>query len=81
MSNLSTEVNSPTQSYSNLVFAIEGNIGAGKSTFLNILDKGLNGDFEFYPEPVSAWRNIANGRVNLFEMMYNDPIRWGFSFQ
>jgi deoxyadenosine/deoxycytidine kinase len=45
------------------------------------LNSGLKGDFEFYPENVTAWRNLGNGRVNLFEMMYNDPLRWGFSFQ
>lgn len=61
MSNYSTTANSPSKSSQNLVLAIEGNIGAGKSTFLNILDKNLRGNFEFYPENVAAWRNLGNG--------------------
>jgi hypothetical protein len=37
--------------------AIEGNIAAGKSTFLNILAREL--DFYVVPEPVSRWTNMT----------------------
>ena len=37
------------------IFSIEGNIGAGKSTFLKILEDNLEGGFEFYPENISSW--------------------------
>ena len=38
--------------------AIEGNIAAGKSTFLNILAREL--DFFVVPEPVSRWTNMKS---------------------
>jgi len=31
------------------------NIGAGKSTFLNILNKSLGMEFEVVPEPLEEW--------------------------
>ena len=37
------------------MFSIEGNIGAGKSTFLKILDKYFKEEIINIPENVSAW--------------------------
>jgi len=59
--------------------AIEGNIGAGKSTFLEYLSKKFPGRINIYTEPVHKWRNVSN--VNLFDLMYKDPKRYGFIFQ
>lgn len=48
---------------------IDGNIGAGKTTQLNLLEaKG----FKVHREPIEKWP------LNLF---YSDPVRWGLTFQ
>lgn len=60
------------------VYSIEGNIGAGKTTVLNILGKSLK-DVYFVEEPVKEWQNI--GGMNLLEKFYSDSERWGFSFE
>jgi len=60
-----------------LTILVEGNIGAGKSQFLD--------RFKVYPniqilqEPVEKWRNV-NGN-NLLQNMYQDPSRWALAFQ
>jgi deoxyadenosine/deoxycytidine kinase len=60
------------------MFFIEGNIGTGKSTFLNALSK----EFQVIPEPVDEWTRIknANGK-NLIEEFYSDPSRNAYLFQ
>jgi len=70
--------------------AVEGNIAAGKSSFLRILSNELN--FVVVPEPVTKWQRVIdeadqaltcsqeNGG-NLLSMFYSDPKRWGFMFQ
>ena len=73
--------------------AIEGNIAAGKSTFLNILAREI--DFHVVPEPVSRWTNMTadsaddaagpsssqkNGG-NLLDMFYSEPHRYAYTFQ
>ena len=56
---------------------IEGNIGSGKSTFLSYLDKYFNANIIY--EPVDYYTNV-NG-INFLKLLYNDPAKWGFSFQ
>lgn len=56
-----------------------GSIGSGKTTLLNYLQKKFPNRINIYCEPVSRWRNV-NG-VNLFDLMYKDPKRYGFIFQ
>lgn len=60
------------------VYSIEGNIGAGKTTILKIIGKTCD-DAYFVEEPVSQWQNV--GGMNLLEKFYEDPDRWGFSFE
>ena len=60
------------------IFALEGNIGAGKTTILKLLSKNFQ-DIEFVEEPVNQWQNL--GGENLLEAFYKDPVRWGFSFE
>ncbi|XP_030563699.1 deoxynucleoside kinase isoform X1 [Drosophila novamexicana] len=57
---------------------IEGNIGSGKTTFLNHFQK-YDKDVCLITEPVEKWRNL-NG-VNLLEKMYKDPQKWAMPFQ
>ncbi len=59
-------------------FIIEGNIGAGKSTFLHMLKQYLN--VQIMLEPHAQWQNIGNGH-NLLDLFYKDPKRWAYSFQ
>ena len=65
------------------VFAVEGNIGAGKSTLINALEQNLN-DCTFVPEPLGEWRNVPtpNGEtINLFDMYGKDKSKYTFPFQ
>jgi len=60
------------------IYSVEGNIGAGKTTILKIIGQKLD-DVEFVEEPVSIWQNL--GGDNLLEKFYENPERWGFSFE
>ncbi|XP_067950709.1 deoxynucleoside kinase-like [Watersipora subatra] len=61
-----------------LTVLVEGNIGAGKTTFLNFMQE-ISSDVTALSEPVVKWQNI-NGN-NALEMMYEDPKRWSMAFQ
>ena len=63
-----------------LRIALEGNIAAGKSTLLGLLEDQL--DYIAVPEPLSKWQEVGdNGTAhnggNLLELFYKDPKRWG----
>ena len=60
------------------IYALEGNIGAGKTTMMKIIGQYFT-SVEFVEEPVSQWQNL--GGMNLLEAFYSDPKRWGFSFE
>lgn len=57
---------------------IEGNIGSGKTTFLNHFQK-FKDKVCLITEPVEKWRDC--GGVNLLDLMYKDPHRWAMPFQ
>lgn len=57
---------------------IEGNIGAGKSTFLRLMSERLHIDPVF--EPHERWQDIGTGD-NLLEKFYSDTQRWAYTFQ
>ena len=60
------------------IYALEGNIGAGKTTIMKIIGQYFT-SVEFVEEPVSQWQNL--GGMNLLDAFYSDPQRWGFSFE
>jgi deoxyadenosine/deoxycytidine kinase len=60
------------------VFIVEGNIGAGKSTFLKILKKNLDLDVIF--EPTNKWKDVDSSG-NLLNLFYKDTSRWAYTFQ
>ena len=60
------------------IYALEGNIGAGKTTILKIIGKNFN-YVSFVEEPVKEWQNL--GGMNLLDSFYTNPQRWGFSFE
>jgi deoxyadenosine/deoxycytidine kinase len=57
--------------------SVEGNIGAGKSTFLNKVRDSL--DCSLLWEPCHEWQDI--GGLNLLDEFYKDIKRWAYSFQ
>lgn len=64
------------------IISLEGNIGAGKSSFLKILKQNLSDKAEFIDEPVEEWLEIKNNKnENLLEVFYNDKKRWSYTFQ
>ena len=64
------------------IISLEGNIGAGKSSFLKILKQNLSDKSEFIDEPVEEWLQIKNNNnQNLLEVFYQDKKRWAYTFQ
>ena len=59
-------------------FIIEGNIGAGKSTFLAKVGRFL--DVQQVFEPCSAWQDVG-GAGNILQAFYDDGKRWAYTFQ
>lgn len=55
--------NSESEGCSSL-FTIEGNIGCGKSTFLNILREYFE-DVKLIEEPVAEWQNVEGKGLNI----------------
>ncbi|XP_075888225.1 deoxycytidine kinase 2 [Nelusetta ayraudi] len=74
--------------------SIEGNIAAGKSTFVRILQDASD-EWEVIPEPIGKWCNVQNNSEdvyqdlsssqksggNLLHMLYDKPSRWSYTFQ
>lgn len=73
--------------------SIEGNIAAGKSTFVHFLEKE-SGDWDVVPEPIARWCNVQTktgdfeeltasqkSGGNVLQMMYEKPERWAYTFQ
>jgi deoxyadenosine/deoxycytidine kinase len=63
-----------------MLIAVEGNIGAGKSTFLRRLeDLGAKVVYE----PVDEWMSLRDATLDksLLELFYEDKARYGFAFQ
>lgn len=70
-----------------ILVSIEGNIGAGKSSFLTALkscigDNSLGRQVIFLQEPVDEWQNIKdkNG-VDILTKFYGDQEKYAFKFQ
>ena len=61
------------------MFFLEGNVGTGKSTFLQKLkENGIDVIFE----PVDIWTSIKNDNgKTLLEEFYNDQKRYAYTFQ
>jgi deoxyguanosine kinase len=67
-----------------IIISIEGNIGAGKSTFLENLEShlGKQSGWIFLREPVHIWDTICdqNGET-ILSKFYANPDKYAFSFQ
>ncbi|KAG1958604.1 deoxycytidine kinase [Pimephales promelas] len=73
--------------------SIEGNIAAGKSTFVRLLEEH-DREWEVVPEPIARWCNVQTHHNeheelttsqksggNVLQMMYEKPERWAYTFQ
>ncbi|XP_075061415.1 deoxyguanosine kinase, mitochondrial-like [Mixophyes fleayi] len=64
--------------------SVEGNIAAGKSTFLRLLCNTYE-EWSFIAEPLRKWQHVQSssheGMDNLLQLMYEDPARWSYTFQ
>jgi len=62
-----------------MMYLVEGNIGAGKSTFLQLLKQKLP-QVEVALEPVQGWQTEAHGK-SLLHNFYTDSERWAFTME
>jgi deoxyadenosine/deoxycytidine kinase len=66
------------------IFSIEGNIGSGKTTIIENLQKRFanNKNVVFIREPVDIWQTIkgADGE-SILAKFYKDPSKYAFAFQ
>jgi len=66
------------------ILTIEGNIGAGKSTFLGELQKRYaeRNDILFLLEPVGIWESVVDDQgKHMLEKFYENPQKYSFAFQ
>lgn len=61
------------------MYIVEGNIGAGKSTFITQLSAHLP-HISYSLEPVDTWARQNYGK-SLLEQFYNDPKRWAYTLE
>lgn len=71
-----------------MIISIEGNIGSGKSKFIQLFKQYLyektsfSDKFVFLSEPVDEWINTKNENdENILEVFYKDRKRWSYTFQ
>lgn len=62
------------------LFIVEGDIGAGKTTFLELLQQAIP-DASFVFEPVKEWQNVEESGHNLLDAFYKNQDRWSLVFQ
>lgn len=68
------------------IYSVEGNIGSGKSTFVeklkNTMSKIYNYDILYVQEPVDIWETICDkDGKNIIEKYYDNNKKYAFSFQ
>jgi len=65
------------------IICIEGNIGSGKSTFVQFLKQYYKdrNDICFLDEPVDLWVTCKDNEGNILEHYYKDQLAYGFKFQ
>jgi deoxyadenosine/deoxycytidine kinase len=61
------------------MYILEGNIGAGKSTFLTVLSRTLP-NIEVIFEPINNWQKNIYGQ-SLLSNFYQDSQRWAYTFE
>ena len=61
------------------MYILEGNIGAGKSTFLRLLSEHMPA-IGISLEPVHNWQKEVYGQ-SLLANFYQEPRRWAYTFE
>ena len=68
-----------------MVFFIEGNIGAGKSTIIERMEadlkKNTTANIYAYTEPVDIWTGIKYETKNMLQLLYENPGQYAQQFQ
>ena len=66
-----------------MIIYIEGNIGTGKTTLLEIIKTYFpNKNNTVIYEPVDQWKLVKDEHgVNLLDKFYSDIQKWSFAFQ
>lgn len=80
MSNISTMTRTPN----NKIIVIDGNIGSGKTTLIEILKEKYKNDANiiFLREPVDEWEDIKDEHgETMLQKFYADQPKYAFSFQ
>lgn len=61
------------------MYILEGNIGAGKSTFLKLIQKHVP-YISVAQEPIHTWQQKVDGQ-SLLELFVQQPKRWAYTFE
>jgi deoxyadenosine/deoxycytidine kinase len=67
-----------------IIISIEGNMGVGKTTFINTLQEYFKDKHPIHilEEPVSLWQSIKDKEgKDILSHFYEDQSKWAFSFQ
>ena len=70
-----------------IIISIEGNIGTGKSTFIEKIQEyfgRIKTDIKigFIPEPVNVWNSVTDDEgITILEKYYGDQYKYAFPFQ
>jgi len=68
-----------------VIISIEGNIGSGKTTILENLEKSLEHDpsILFLREPLDVWESVKDSKTgeNILQKFYANPEKYAFAFQ
>jgi deoxyadenosine/deoxycytidine kinase len=66
-----------------IIISVEGNIGSGKTTMIDILEKrNKDPSIVFLKEPVDLWQTIKDKQgETILSKFYKDPKKYAFSFQ
>lgn len=68
-----------------MIIYLEGNIGSGKSTFIDFLKQYIektNWNADVLLEPVEEWENTKDSSgKNILQHYYTDQVKYGFAFQ
>ena len=58
------------------LISLEGNIGSGKDSIIQLLKRYFNDDILFFDDSIYNWEN-----EKLLQNFYKDPERWAFAFE
>ena len=67
-----------------MLISIEGNIGTGKTTLINILKEKYKSNINivFIEEPIKEWLDLKDKTgKNILDKFYNSQERWSYTFQ